>query len=123
MLKMLYDSYRTSIFCYAQAPWNSVRYELIGEPTTLQFFGVDFSTGGLYVKRDLRTTTITTFIAVISATDGGGRTSTPNAYRTISVQHNNFSPQFTGGSCDRTVTTAGVGTVVRVQATDGDRGE
>lgn len=75
------------------------------------------------MKRDLRTTLATRFVAEIKATDGGGRVSNPNAFRTITVDHNNYAPQFPDDSCDRTVSATGVGTVVRLQATDADRGK
>lgn len=106
-----------------QQPWSTVTYTLVGDTATLQYFDIDAGTGGLYVKKDLRTTSITRFVAEIRATDGAGRTSTTNAFRTITVEHNIHAPQFPDDSCDRTVSATGVGTVVTLRATDADRGQ
>ena len=99
-----------------------MRYELVGNPSAQQYLGIEADTGGLYVKRDLRTTHLTRFTAEIRAVDGGGRSSNPNAFISVSVDHNNFAPQFPDGSCDRTVSASGVGTVITLRATDDDRG-
>ena len=52
-----------------------------------------------------------------------GRVSTQNAIRIIRITRNNHGPVFLDGSCDLTVNAAGVGTVIRVQASDADAGE
>lgn len=119
-------SFRISLYSFiilVQAPWNTVTYELVGDNTASQFFDVHPSTGGIYAKRDLRTTTITQFRVEIRARDGGDRVSARNAFRVINVQRNNFYPQFSSGSCDLTVSAAGVGTVIRVDASDRDIGK
>ena len=100
-----------------------MRYELVGNPTTVRYFGVDPETGGIYVKRDLRTTHLTNFVAEIRAVDGGGRSTIPNAFRSISVDHNDYAPVFPEDSCDISVSAGGVGTVISLGAVDYDRGK
>lgn len=104
-----------------QAPWNTLTYSIIGSTSAQQYFGIDSSTGGLYVKKDLRTTSISRFLIEVRAVDGGDRDSLNNAFRTVNIIRNNFSPAFPDGSCDLTVNALGVGTVLRLTATDSDR--
>lgn len=96
---------------------------MVGDTTATQYFDVHPSTGGIYVKRDLRTTSIAQFRIEVRAVDGGGRTSIANSFRVINVRRNNFAPRFADGSCDLTVSATGVGTVVTVDASDADIGE
>ena len=99
-----------------------ITYELVGDSTASQYFDVHPSTGGIYVKRDLRTTSIDQFRIEVRAVDGGGRYSIANSFRVINVRRNDFAPRFADGSCDLTVSATGVGTVVRVDASDADIG-
>jgi len=46
---------------------------LVGDQVAEEYFGVYSSTGGLYIKKDLRTTDRTVFTAEVKATDGGGK--------------------------------------------------
>ena len=110
------------ILIHIQAPWNVITYELVGDSTASQYFDVHPSTGGIYVKRDLRTTSIDQFRIEVRAVDGGGRYSIANSFRVINVRRNDFAPRFADGSCDLTVSATGVGTVVRVDASDADIG-
>ncbi|KAL8559117.1 hypothetical protein ACOMHN_046165 [Nucella lapillus] len=107
------------------APFNVVRYQLIGDDSTPTFFTVDSTTGliSLRPNADIRTDTESKYFARFLAYDGGVPSLSATAVVSISVLRNLFPPLFTNNDFIRVTIpeTTPVGTfIAQVNATDTD---
>ncbi|GFN78435.1 protocadherin fat 4, partial [Plakobranchus ocellatus] len=104
------------------APFNVIRYDIIGDDSATTVFGINATTGQISVTRSIEQDTETTYKVRVLASDGGSPTLTATSTVSIGVSRNLFSPEFEDLLYEVTVLETqalGVG-IVTVRATDSD---
>ncbi|RUS85645.1 hypothetical protein EGW08_006591, partial [Elysia chlorotica] len=104
------------------APFNVVRYDIIGDDSATAVFGINSTNGQISVTRSILQDFETTYKVRVLASDGGSPTLTATATVSIGITRNLFSPEFEQLLYEVTVleTQALSVAIVTVRATDDD---